>query len=102
MLGLGLRSRLATRVRCSVSPFSTLNIGNLPQNVLDCEYAVRGAVLIKGEELEAKLALKEKMPFDQIVPCNIGNPQAVGQSPLRFHRQVLACLAEPSLAKDAS
>jgi len=31
------------------------------------------------------------------VPCNIGNPQAVGQAPLQFHRQVMACLAEPSL-----
>lgn len=86
--------------------FATLSLASIPKNVIDCEYAVRGAVLLKSEELEAQLAKQragmdqgdsEPLPFEEIVPCNIGNPQAVGQTPLSFHRQVLACLAEPSL-----
>jgi len=93
------------------SHFSTLSLDGLPKHVVDCEYAVRGAVLLKSEELAKKLeeqqnphrALsaedEEPLPFDTIVPCNIGNPQAVGQRPLLFHRQVLACLAEPSLVE---
>jgi len=73
--------------------FSTLTAENLPQQVLDCQYAVRGSVLIKAEKLQSQ--------GHAMVPCNIGNPQAVGQDPLTFHRQVLAMLTDPSLARRA-
>uniref|UniRef100_A0A7S1WRV2 Aminotransferase class I/classII large domain-containing protein n=1 Tax=Alexandrium catenella TaxID=2925 RepID=A0A7S1WRV2_ALECA len=91
--------------------FSTLSLQQLPKQVVDCEYAVRGAVLLRAEELAKKLEEQqspdkplsaedeEPLAFDHIVPCNIGNPQAVGQKPLLFHRQVVACLAEPSLVE---
>jgi len=80
--------------------FSTLSAANLPKQVLDCEYAVRGAVLLKAEELQRQLLRQEEgLLFKEIVPCNIGNPQAVGQAPLTFHRQVMACLTDPALAK---
>lgn len=78
-----------------------MTMDTLPRHVLDCDYAVRGAVLQKAEELQKKLEVPnpiEKLPFTKIIPCNIGNPQAVGQSPLQFHRQVLACLTDPELA----
>jgi len=97
----GLSGRVSRVAPAAASSFSTLSIDNLPQNVINCEYAVRGAVVIKAEELGKKLAAgKEKLPFEDIIPCNIGNPQAVGQAPLKFHRQVLACLTEPSLADE--
>lgn len=92
--------------RGQAASFGSLTLQDLPRNVVDCQYAVRGAVLLRSEEIEKQLqrqsahALKEgeePLPFDQVVPCNIGNPQAVGQRPLSFHRQVLACLAEPAL-----
>ena len=38
------------------------------------------------------------MPFDKIVECNIGNPQALQQKPLSFSRQVLALMVMTSLA----
>jgi len=73
-------------------------VDKLPKHVVECEYAVRGAVLLKAEELQRKLAdPAERLPFSRIVPCNIGNPQAVGQRPLKFHREVLSCLADPEL-----
>jgi len=34
------------------------------------------------------LADGEERPFENIVLCNIGNPQSVGQKPLTFPRQV--------------
>jgi aspartate/methionine/tyrosine aminotransferase len=34
----------------------------------------------------------EKFPFDHFVYCNIGNPQAVGQKPVSFPRQVISCI----------
>jgi alanine transaminase len=37
------------------------------------------------------------LPFDNIVFCNIGNPQSLGQVPITFFRQVLALLDYPDL-----
>lgn len=50
----------------------------------------------RAEELSQQLK-KQKLAFDKVIPCNIGNPQAVGQSPITYHRQILACLTDPSL-----
>mgnify|MGYP001200305728 CR=1 FL=1 len=36
-------------------------------------------------------------PFDDLVFCNIGNPQSVGMVPLTFNREVLALLMAPHL-----
>lgn len=97
MLG---RAAAASRCRLPASsqPFSTLTEELLPKHVLECKYAVRGAVLLRAEELSRKLQVAPStVPFKRIVPCNIGNPQAVGQRPVQFHREVLACLAEPDL-----
>lgn len=41
------------------------------------------------------------LPFDEVVQCNIGNPQSLGQSPLSFHRQVLALTLAPELIDHA-
>mmetsp|Transcript_95581 Transcript_95581/g.276048 ORF Transcript_95581/g.276048 Transcript_95581/m.276048 type:complete len:500 (-) Transcript_95581:159-1658(-) len=106
MLQQGVRRlvRHAGRVPSSLRPaaaaFSTMTVDDLPKRVLECEYAVRGEVLLKSEEIQKQLASGSgsKLPFSKIVPCNIGNPQAVGQKPLEFHRQVVACLANPELA----
>merc|ERR1719282_595344 len=66
-------------------------------------------MLIRGEQLAEQLRCQDlagssgdhekQLPFDQIVPCNLGNQQALGTAPLKFHRQVLACLTEPSLVQ---
>jgi aspartate/methionine/tyrosine aminotransferase len=58
------------------------------QNILEMEYAVRGPIPMRAAELE-NLGMK-------IIPCNIGNPQALGQSPLTYLRQVLSLVEEPS------
>ncbi|CAE8589092.1 unnamed protein product, partial [Polarella glacialis] len=60
-------------VLSSGAPFSTLTVKDLPRHVVDCEYAVRGAVLLRAEELQSKLANQlagrggdeEPLPFDQ-------------------------------------
>lgn len=56
------------------------------------EYAVRGKVVIKADEINAKLKESPKgtYPFDHIVYTNIGNPHSVGQKDLTWPRQVLA------------
>jgi len=53
------------------------------------EYAVRGSI--------AKRAAELKRLGRSIIPCNIGNPQALGQPPLSFYRQVLSLIEYPEI-----
>ena len=91
--GAGLRStRLAHRRLASLS-LDTIN-----PNVLEAQYAVRGEIVLRAAEIKKELAADpNSKPFSGLVECNIGNPQAVGQQPLSFNRQVLAMLTMPSL-----
>ncbi len=60
------------------------------------EYAVRGKVVIKADEINAELKKGSAgYPFDKIVYTNIGNPHSVGQQPLTWPRQVLALVDLP-------
>ncbi|MGF1502097.1 MAG: aminotransferase class I/II-fold pyridoxal phosphate-dependent enzyme [Paracoccaceae bacterium] len=61
------------------------------------EYAVRGEVERQAARLGGRLAAGESLGFDELIMCNIGNPQAVGQPPLSFMRQVLALCDCPEL-----
>jgi aspartate/methionine/tyrosine aminotransferase len=58
------------------------------QNIIDMEYAVRGAIAQRALELE-----KQGM---EIIHCNIGNPHALGQPPLTYFRTVLSLIENPS------
>ena len=60
--------------------------------LVSMEYAVRGPIPQRAAEL--------KRLGRTIIPCNIGNPQAMGQPPLTFYRQVLSLLEYPELLKD--
>ncbi len=63
----------------------------LNQNIIDMEYAVRGRIPIRAAELRRQ--------GRKTIPCNIGNPQALGQKPITFYRQVLSLLEEPNRIK---
>jgi aspartate/methionine/tyrosine aminotransferase len=62
---------------------------NLSRNVLRAEYAVRGPIVQRAQELEEQ--------GRKIIYCNIGNPQALKQKPLTYIRQVLSLLEYPEL-----
>lgn len=57
-------------------------------NLVAMEYAVRGPIPARAAELRSQ--------GRRTIPCNIGNPQALGQPPITFYRQVLGLLEEPS------
>ncbi len=59
------------------------------QNIIDLEYAVRGPIPQRAAIL--------KQQGKKIIPCNIGNPQALGQKPITFYREVLSLLENPNL-----
>ena len=80
---------------------SVLNTQNINQQLVQSEYAVRGEVAQKIAEIDSQLKKGQKFPFSEIIQCNIGNPQALGQSPLTWIRQGLALLSYPELFSQA-
>lgn len=76
-----------------------LTVDSINPNVLTMEYAVRGPIVNRAVELEKQLAkAKEKaFPFTSIIKANIGDAHAMGQQPITFIRQVLACVSDISL-----
>lgn len=69
--------------------FRVLTRESINPAVVAAEYAVRGAIPLRAEELRDELAAgSSALPFDTVVSCNIGNPQQLDQQPLTFLRQV--------------
>ncbi len=67
----------------------TIQLKDIGQAVLRTEYAVRGPIVARAQELERQ--------GREIIYCNIGNPQALEQKPLTYLRQVLAVCQYPDL-----
>ncbi|RXH67575.1 hypothetical protein DVH24_027722 [Malus domestica] len=66
--------------------------------VLKCEYAVRGEIVALAQRLQEELkANPSSHPFDEILYCNIGNPQSLGQQQITFFREVLALCDHPAI-----
>jgi aspartate/methionine/tyrosine aminotransferase len=70
-----------------LTPTPSLPI-DVNQNIFEMEYAVRGPIPKRAAELRNQ--------GKTTIPCNIGNPQALGQKPITFYRQVLSLIEEPS------
>lgn len=75
-----------------------ITIRNINPKVLECEYAVRGEIVTLAQTLQEELKNNpETHPFDEILYCNIGNPQSLGQQPITFFREVLALCDHPTI-----
>ncbi|KUI53139.1 putative alanine aminotransferase, mitochondrial [Cytospora mali] len=82
----------------SNTPTRRLNIDNVNPHVRAAKYAVRGELAVRSEEYRAKLSRGDTdLPFKQIIPANIGNPQQLDQKPITFFRQVLSLMENPKL-----
>ncbi|KAJ1653277.1 alanine transaminase [Dispira simplex] len=79
----------------------TLTYENMNPKVRNVQYAVRGELAIKAEDLKEKLERGDvSLGFKQIVNCNIGNPQQLQQKPITFFRQVIALTEYPDLLSE--
>ena len=79
-------------------PAGKITKKDLNTGVTKAEYAVRGAIPTRADELKEELKKNpEVLPFDDIINANIGNPQQLDQKPLTFTRQVLAILEYPEI-----
>lgn len=74
-----------------------ITAADIPSNVINSEYAVRGEVPTVAEQIKAEMdAGSTAYPFSKLVFCNIGNPQACGLKPVTFHRQMLSVVTNPA------
>ena len=69
-------------------PVFTWNEETMSQSLRRMQYAVRGEVVMKADQLAAQ--------GKEILYTNIGNPHQVGQSPITYYRQVLALCDLPA------
>ena len=72
----------------------SIRLQDLGKSVRDTQYAVRGPVVARAQQLERE--------GRDIIYCNIGNPQALEQRPLTYLRQVLALCQYPDLIERAA
>ncbi|KAL0009683.1 hypothetical protein SO802_004791 [Lithocarpus litseifolius] len=97
------QSRFLSSSSMAPSPSSnpsapSVTLDNINPKVLKCEYAVRGEIVTLAQRLQQELQVKPgSHPFDEILYCNIGNPQSLGQQPITFFREVLALCDHPSI-----
>ena len=78
----------------------SLTVQTINPAVVGAQYAVRGELVLRAAEIKKQIAggtLPSSSPIKKVLECNIGNPQAVGQQPLSFGRQVQSLLAWPAL-----
>lgn len=69
-----------------------LTADSINLNVKTCRYEVRGEIYLAG--------VKRAKEGKEVINLNVGNPQALGQKPLTFNRQVMALLMAPFLLEN--
>ncbi|VDM25604.1 unnamed protein product [Toxocara canis] len=106
MIGCGtcatllLSKRSHDLLTCLVKMASTnklLNMSNLNPHVKSMDYAVRGPLVIRAIAIEKELRKGVSKPFKSVIKANIGDAHAMGQKPISFIREVLACVSNPTL-----
>lgn len=66
-----------------------MTVDTINENMLKCRYDVRGEIYLA--------AVKRTQEGKEVIYTNVGNPQALGQIPLTFFRQVMSLLMAPFL-----
>ncbi len=79
-----------------------LRADTIGQNLKNTEYAIRGYIVQKAEELTERLKRGEKLPFKKLLYCNIGNPLSLGQPTFTFDREVISAALNPKLLESTS
>ncbi|KAK0425275.1 hypothetical protein QR680_009118 [Steinernema hermaphroditum] len=92
-----VNSSLRRIAMSSAQNAKVLTMDNLNPAVKTMEYAVRGPLVIRAVNLEKELAQGTEKPFKNVIKANIGDAHAMGQAPITFIRQVLACVSYPAL-----
>lgn len=74
------------------------DISAINQQIVGAQYAVRGPIPARAEEIKKAQQLnKSGVSSKKVIECNIGNPQAIGNPYLTFPRDVLSAFTAPHL-----
>ncbi|KAJ0178032.1 hypothetical protein K1T71_005855 [Dendrolimus kikuchii] len=76
---------------------NSLHSENINQKLLGIQYAVRGRVVQRAQQIEREIQKGVPKPFERVIRANIGDCHALGQQPITFIRQVLGLAACPQL-----
>ncbi|XP_052780449.1 alanine aminotransferase 2-like [Mya arenaria] len=79
-----------------------LTMKTINPRAVEMEYAVRGPIVTRSVELLKELAAGAQKPFSKVLPANIGDCHATGQTPITFIRQVVALCTLPDLLNSDS
>lgn len=71
-----------------------VSLSTINENMRKCKYEVRGEIYLAG--------VKRAQQGKEVINLNVGNPQALGQVPLTFNREVMALLMAPFLMDSPS
>ncbi|XP_032079317.1 alanine aminotransferase 1 isoform X2 [Thamnophis elegans] len=74
-----------------------LTLESMNPHVRMVEYAVRGPIVARANQLKKELMQGVEKPFTEVIAANIGDAQAMGQKPITFLRQVSALCMYPDL-----
>jgi alanine transaminase len=69
-----------------------ITMKTMSQNLIRAQYQVRGATVIRADEIRKEIESGKKYPFDEFVYWNVGNPHNLGQPPISFPREVIGCV----------
>ncbi|CAG9561544.1 unnamed protein product [Danaus chrysippus] len=81
---------------------ASMTLKNINTNILKVEYAVQGPLVARAGEIEEELKMGVEKPFKNVIRANIGDAHAMGQVPITFIRQVLACISYPELIEEGN
>ena len=82
-------------------------VSSMNKSVVAAQYAVRGPLVQRSVQynqqiMEAKnTGASTSLPFDEVINCNIGNPQQLKQAPMNYVRDVIALVVNPTLMERA-
>ncbi|KAG2638387.1 alanine aminotransferase 2-like [Panicum virgatum] len=89
---------LARTMSTAAAGTPPVSLNTINPKVLKCEYAVRGEIVTHAQNLQQELQKNpDSLPFDEILYCNVGNPQSLGQQPVTYFREVLSLCDHPAL-----
>ena len=71
----------------TMPPGLPLELSTINQDVREAQYAVRGEIVLRAQQLAEQLRkAPNSLPFGRVLYCNIGNPQQLGQTPITYFR----------------
>jgi len=73
-----------------------LSLSTYAKNVLNAQYAPRGAIITRSVQIRDEIERGLKHPFEHLTELNVGNPHTFkGSTPVSFFREVLAVMMAP-------